>query len=885
MARTIEARVIQKIDTEQGWNANELILYKGEIALVGDPDRVYNIKVGNGVKKFRDLPYMVDYVNGLYTKEIYPNSSVPSGLNNVFLVSEEGTYTNFGNVTLPKDNLGIIYKNGNNYTIQLIPIVSEEKLQKYIDEKLVDINVGFGGEITDLNQSPNVQGMYIPKVNGVYPNFGNLEYNSTEGFTLFLYKDGQFSKITIPLSGVENEVEFNNNVLGVSGSAVEKYAVKKINTIADLRNTVGEYEGQIISLLGYYYPGDKEPLNYKWTLTQGVDDGGSVINAENGSWKALFNDVSILDFGIVNDNTIDQSTRLDNHAKYCDENDIYEIDYLNFDILTSKTVTFISTRNSHHSGITFREAHKIKNLRISHDLTSKIKQGNKLIQFIPKYNPTSERIFALENIIFNPYNPNYEILSGEADGYMLGFGAFVEPDTWVRPSGVQEQSNWSFDFRNIVFETPAVSYNMATADILAKNIYCENMSGQHWGLYYFFIGKDNNFKNCKSFFRDDLHAGSGRILVTSLLHIETEIGDNGVINVNTLNIDNCECLYYTNNALELTFKHHNIGEHIFENVNVSNSSGIIEFYAGDINKTTVKNINIYNHGRGGVSIDVKLYNLYANKGWFEPRQTIIRGGRNEEIQNFIIENCKINGSWSYFGGGINEINNMIIKDCTVVEPDIVYGIFRTSNVRIRNLKFINHISRGTRLFEASVNNLYIDGMKSETNVLDNFIILRNTPFAPECNLYINNLKLANVTQAQYSSFIATDSGYVVNPKQLTNSFTKDRLDYNFEFEANVYPIMRGTTAERPLLNNSIGKMYYNTSINTYEVYNGTNWVKFISDATTLDSGVVKKSATVADVSSANATDLATALTLVNELKAKLNAKLTADRNSGQQAIQ
>ena len=48
-------------------------------------------------------------------------------------------------------------------------------------------------------------------------------------------------------------------------------------------------------------------------------------------------------------------------------------------------------------------------------------------------------------------------------------------------------------------------------------------------------------------------------------------------------------------------------------------------------------------------------------------------------------------------------------------------------------------------------------------------------------------------------------------------------------------------------------------------------------------GVVLQSTRVEDVSTADATDLASALTLVNELKAKLNEKLTTDRNSGQQA--
>ena len=44
-----------------------------------------------------------------------------------------------------------------------------------------------------------------------------------------------------------------------------------------------------------------------------------------------------------------------------------------------------------------------------------------------------------------------------------------------------------------------------------------------------------------------------------------------------------------------------------------------------------------------------------------------------------------------------------------------------------------------------------------------------------------------------------------------------------------------------------------------------------------------KSNAVASISTSDATDLASALTLINELKAKLNSKLQADRNSGQQA--
>ena len=58
MARTIEARVIQKIATEAEWLQTTLPLYKGEIALVRSGDRVVNMKVGNGTSKFSELNYV-----------------------------------------------------------------------------------------------------------------------------------------------------------------------------------------------------------------------------------------------------------------------------------------------------------------------------------------------------------------------------------------------------------------------------------------------------------------------------------------------------------------------------------------------------------------------------------------------------------------------------------------------------------------------------------------------------------------------------------------------------------------------------------------------------------------------------------------------------------
>lgn len=60
----------------------------------------------------------------------------------------------------------------------------------------------------------------------------------------------------------------------------------------------------------------------------------------------------------------------------------------------------------------------------------------------------------------------------------------------------------------------------------------------------------------------------------------------------------------------------------------------------------------------------------------------------------------------------------------------------------------------------------------------------------------------------------------------------------------------------------------------------TNDIEFLGDTNVLKA---TKSINVTNITTADATDLASALILINELKAKLNAKLQADRDSGQQS--
>lgn len=95
---------------------------------------------------------------------------------------------------------------------------------------------------------------------------------------------------------------------------IEDKKLLKINTINDLRNFNGYYLEQQISLLGYYSAGDKEPLLYEFTTLNYdtlVDDGGSVIKTNRGSWIAKFNKkIDVKDFGCIANGVFDNGDNL-----------------------------------------------------------------------------------------------------------------------------------------------------------------------------------------------------------------------------------------------------------------------------------------------------------------------------------------------------------------------------------------------------------------------------------------------------------------------------------------------------------------------------------------------------------------------------------------------
>src|SRR5690606_4227146 len=134
-----DARVVYKVATEAEWNNIVLdTLIKGEFYFYvaeGDPNTVINIKVGDGVRQPKDLPFFWDAsirvpFFGTATPSSTPSPATGSGF---WIATEAGTYTNYGGVVLPANSLGVITRVGTTYAI----VVSTIDLSGYIssDEK------------------------------------------------------------------------------------------------------------------------------------------------------------------------------------------------------------------------------------------------------------------------------------------------------------------------------------------------------------------------------------------------------------------------------------------------------------------------------------------------------------------------------------------------------------------------------------------------------------------------------------------------------------------------------------------------------------------------------------------------------------------------------
>lgn len=131
----INARVKQKVDTEENWLANPLILLEGEQGFVwtdDDPNQPVNFKIGDGTKTFAELPYFIAYYSNVISHKIIrlPNVSVAQNIASVFNAN-----TNLYDIVVT--NVG-----GANCVLKLGTTVDGSEIGEY--------NIGAGNTVLDL---------------------------------------------------------------------------------------------------------------------------------------------------------------------------------------------------------------------------------------------------------------------------------------------------------------------------------------------------------------------------------------------------------------------------------------------------------------------------------------------------------------------------------------------------------------------------------------------------------------------------------------------------------------------------------------------------------------------------------------------------------------
>ena len=143
MSTFIEARVIQKVDTEANWLSNPLKLYQGEIAFVSDK---YNFKLNNTdvPKTFAELEY---YYKGDVLGGVSPTDNLTSKPDGVYRATISGTYSGVvvkeGYYTLLRKDNGVwklesevkmprVDVDGNIVVGQTTKAVNGDRIAKYI---------------------------------------------------------------------------------------------------------------------------------------------------------------------------------------------------------------------------------------------------------------------------------------------------------------------------------------------------------------------------------------------------------------------------------------------------------------------------------------------------------------------------------------------------------------------------------------------------------------------------------------------------------------------------------------------------------------------------------------------------------------------------------
>lgn len=554
-----------------------------------------------------------------------------------------------------------------------------------------------------------------------------------------------------------------------------------LNTANEMINTKLK-SGDVVKTLGYYNLFDSGGALYVVSNTA-LDYS---IPLSNGKHAVFCDDFDVRKFGIKNSATLDQTSELTRMIKYADSR-VYEIDFHNFEIMTPETYYYTTSRGAEIRGMGFFHVHHIKNLKIVNNKTKKLVSGTCPIHFLPK-DVDGSGTFKLTNVIFDPYHSDFTLVSMEVDGFLCGFSIGWHPEATAIPNRMTTVSGYNLEFNNIHFSSPAISYNLACAGIFIKNTVTRNLSGEYWGIYLLHHTYNLDAKKFHGIFRDDLHTGSGRLLVTNLIHEEAEITDSGIITRNLIDLDDLSCFKKSDGSRHVVYKAHRIGGITLKNFRASRCVGKVEFFGGtsEVNRRRliINNFSL----RDGDKLNVYLA-CQVDNALFD--------GFNENISYLIFT--------SYYGtltiknitrmtvpigvsGALGSCDVMIVDNIKDIS-DATYGLFRDSSSTIKDITLSNINCDQPKLLECKFEKLTIDNLQSDVSAaFNNFIFNRSAAGSVNPSVLIKNSNIQGLSGQLIDLALAGSQ----------TTFKNTNLVGGFSF-ANTTPTLVGSsTLEKPI---------------------------------------------------------------------------------------
>ena len=452
---------------------------------------------------------------------------------------------------------------------------------------------------------------------------------------------------------------------GSTQEEVNKKTVFEYDTVADMVADTTIISGKVVSINGYHAKQDGGGAKY---IISNVATDYS-IPLDNGL-HAVFNDTfNIRKFGIRDSATLNQSVELLRMRNYADDRE-YEIDFHNFSIMNPEFASQKKGLPYDTLTLPFHKPHKIKNVKFFNDKTKQLRWQTCPISFLPKEIGNGET-FELDNVTFDPYVADYLLhpTSGDGDGGIHGFYAGWHGDFNVAwPLNQQIESGYSLKYNNINFTSPAISYNLS-CNLRCENITTTNIFGEYWGLYIWHWCNALYAENVHGVFRDDLHTGSGRLLVTNLFQEEQEVHDL-VYTQESQEFKNISCVKKTDGSAHVCVKRQRMGTPTLRSFIADNVKGTIEWFFGSASDT-------YDALGGIINAQIQNHNyellLWCNVETLTLSDSSLRSYINSyqryTFGDVLLDNVVVN-NYVFYGGTINKLKAV---DCAITSRQGLVG--------------------------------------------------------------------------------------------------------------------------------------------------------------------------------------------------------------------